>query len=299
MLSVCCPFCGHSTEPVLRRRPDYEYGVSVQLDYHRCLSCGLVFADPIPVEAIPSFYASYSTHGQLAQVRRSLLVRVARGAALREFTSLASARRDEPILDFGCGDGSFLAELRELGYERLTGYDFDPHARRAARGGGAHVAEREEDLLAHGPFAVISLNHVIEHMADPAQGLRRLGTMLRPGGRLVIRTPNAASLLSRSLGDQWRGWETPRHLHVFTPLSVRALARLPALSDLRLVRVFTSEAMYLGMFHESLRGPFWRSAGGKLIRHASALASWGALSLANMITPVGEELVLAFERRAP
>ncbi|KQT14358.1 class I SAM-dependent methyltransferase [Ramlibacter sp. Leaf400] len=298
MHSAPCPFCRAPSDPVLRQRPDYEYGIQVQLDYHRCRACGLVFADPIPVADIPSFYASYSTHGQHTQRKLPLLARASRGVMLREFESLVPSHKDEPVLDFGCGDGSFLAELRERGYTRLAGYDFDPQARKAARLVGAQVAESEEDLPALGPFAVITLNHVIEHMVDPPRDLARLGSMLRPGGRLVIRTPNARSVLSRSLGPAWRGWETPRHLHVFTPASVQAMARLPALSDLAMKRVFTSESMYLGIFHESLRNGFWRHPAGKLARHAAALVSWAGLTAVNAFAPVGEELVVAFERRA-
>ncbi len=297
MQSAPCPFCRASSSPVLRRRPDYEYGIPVQLDYHRCGACGLVFADPIPVEDIPSFYASYSTHGQHTQGKQPLLARASRGVMLREFASLVPTDKDEPVLDFGCGDGSFLAELRGMGFKRLVGYDFDPQARRAARLVGAQVAESEAELPGLGPFAVITLNHVVEHMVDPPRDLRRLGSMLRPGGKLVIRTPNASSVLSRSLGEAWRGWETPRHLHVFTPASVRAMARLPALSELAMTRLFTSESMYLGIFHESLRNGFWRNPAGKLARHAAALVSWAGLTAVNAFAPVGEELVVAFERR--
>ena len=267
------------------------------MNYHRCLSCGLVFANPIPVEDIPSFYVSYSTHGQQNQGRQPFLTRIARGAALREFASLATAAKGDPILDFGCGDGSFLSELRSAGHTSLVGYDFDPQARRAAREAGATVAEREEDLPGLGPFAVITLNHVVEHMVDPARDLRRLGSLVRPGGRIIIRTPNAGSLLSRTFGDAWRGWETPRHLHVFTPASVHALAKLPALSDLKIASVFTSESMYLGIFHESLRNPFWRQSAGKLTRHMVGLLSWAGFSAVNALFPVGEELVVAFERK--
>jgi len=298
MLNPACPFCQASADTFLQGRPDYEYGLQVQLDYHRCSSCGVVFVSPIPEEdSIGSLYGSYSTHGEDSAQRRSLLARSARRLAMREFAAVASGLKEDPVLDYGCGDGSFLGELREAGFSRLTGYDFDPQARLAARASGAEIAERREDLAAHGPFATITLNHVIEHVADPAQDLAWLAGLLRPGGRLIVRTPNASSALSRVFGRSWRGWETPRHLHVFTAAGFKAYLRVPELGGLSLVRLSTSQAMFLGIFHESLRRDVWHRPLGKLVRHGAALASFAALSVANRIAPVGEELVVVLERR--
>lgn len=266
------------------------------LDYHRCLSCGLVFADPIPdPSTIATFYAAYSTHGEPGGHSGGLLARWSRRKSLGEFQRASpESHEDDPVLDYGCGDGSFLAELREAGYSSLVGYDFDPSARQAARSMGVEVAETEEELAAMGPFSTITLNHVIEHLSDPSRDIERLATMLRPGGRIVMRTPNARSVLCRAFGDRWRGWETPRHFHIFTPQAFRHLvARSNAVS---LVRLSTSQAMYLGIFHESLSG--WGSSGaGKVLRHLVALASLAVLLVAARVARVGEELVVVLERQ--
>ncbi len=41
---------------------------------------------------------------------------------------------------------------------------------------------------------------------------------------MVMYTPNSASLSKYLFGRHWRGWETPRHLHVFSPESLMRLA---------------------------------------------------------------------------
>jgi SAM-dependent methyltransferase len=299
MQSAPCPLDSASSTPVLRGRPDYEYGVEDRLDYFRCPACGLVFVARIPEDKIAGFYVDYTTHGAPAPSALGRVGRTARASTLKEFEASAPVLPSPgPVLDYGCGDGSFLVELRDRRHTDLVGYDFDPKARQAARQSGAEIVDGEEGLEARGPFSVITLNHVIEHVVDPVEVLSNLGGLLQPGGRIVIRTPNARSALSRVFRDGWRGWETPRHLHVFTLPAFKRLALDPTLSHLRLHSVGTSQAMFMGIFHGSAHGPFWRRPIGKVLRHALAWVSFGVLSAtAKVSSGVGEELVVVFERR--
>ena len=85
-------------------------------------------------------------------------------------TPLADVRT---ILDYGSGPYPMLADvLRDAGYD-VAIYDpyFHPH-----------------DEYADGRYDLIILHEVIEHMADPLSGLRRLIKLLQPSGRLLVRT---------------------------------------------------------------------------------------------------------------
>src|ERR1019366_8424047 len=72
-------------------------------------------------------------------------------------------------------------------------------------------------------FDAITLNHVIEHVPDPISTIKECSRLLKPGGKLVMFTPNAASLSHRYFKQDWRGLEPPRHLHVFSFKSMRKL----------------------------------------------------------------------------
>lgn len=77
------------------------------------------------------------------------------------------------VLDYGSGPYPMLADvLRDNGYE-VAIYDpyFHPH----------------EDYADHA-YDLIVLHEVIEHMADPITALRHLMGMLKPTGRLIVRT---------------------------------------------------------------------------------------------------------------
>ena len=68
------------------------------------------------------------------------------------------------------------------------------------------------------------MNHVIEHVLDPVGMLAECCRVLKPGGKLVVVTPNIWSLGRRLFGEHWRGWEVPRHLFLFSPKSLRTCA---------------------------------------------------------------------------
>ena len=66
-------------------------------------------------------------------------------------------------------------------------------------------------------FDAVTLNHVIEHVPDPLATVAECRRLLKPGGRLLMFTPNAGSLAHWMFGRDWRGLEPPRHLHLFAP----------------------------------------------------------------------------------
>lgn len=72
-------------------------------------------------------------------------------------------------------------------------------------------------------FELVAAWKVIEHVPDAKATLRRLNTLLIPGGTLLLSIPNAGSWESRFFGKSWYVWELPRHLHHFTPASIRKL----------------------------------------------------------------------------
>lgn len=262
-----CTLCGGETSPRLSNRPDYEYEVPQKLTYFGCKSCGLVFASPSPTpREIQGFYQQYSTH---KQPRLTILGKLARWQTLRETKKAIGQDRDMRILDYGCGNGGFLKQLDAAGYRNLSGYDFDLNAVTAARRIGINATTDIAEVA--GPYEAITLNHVIEHLADPIGEVERLAALLAPRGRLVVRTPNNRGLMARLAGDAWRGWETPRHLNIFNKQS---LALIISRAGLEPVRFYNSKAMFFGIFHESIRGAKWAKGPRKLARHAAAFLLW-------------------------
>lgn len=103
-----------------------------------------------------------------------------------------------PVVDVGCGRGMFLAELEAAGYDAL-GVDSSAESVAACRARGLDIVQDDAiKYLESQPDRLggIFLSHVVEHLT-PDQVVRFLGAArraLRPGGRLVMVTPNVADL---------------------------------------------------------------------------------------------------------
>lgn len=114
--------------------------------------------------------------------------------------SLDGVSTASPILDLGCGTGAWMARLYDAGFRDLLGVD--PNA---ADFGAAHVARfiparidgADIDGIERSHFSLVTAIQVIEHVANP-QGLVEVAAKaLKPGGWLLITTPNIYSLRAR------------------------------------------------------------------------------------------------------
>ncbi len=128
---------------------------------------------------------------------------------------------DGRLLDIGCGSGDWLKRMCELGW-RGEGTDFDAAAVDIARTNGlqVHYGALKDLDFPRDTFDAITMNHVIEHVPDPIALIAECWRILKPGGRIVLATPNIESLGHRIFKEHWRGLEPPRHLHVLSPASV-------------------------------------------------------------------------------
>jgi 2-polyprenyl-3-methyl-5-hydroxy-6-metoxy-1,4-benzoquinol methylase len=134
------------------------------------------------------------------------------------------------VLDVGCSSGYLSQPLAARG-NTIVGIELDAGAAREAEAYCERVlvgdVETMELPLEHGSFDVVLLGDVIEHLRAPTAALARLRPLLRPGGRLVLSTPNVANWAVRLslLSGRWRytdrGILDRTHTHLFTRATLR------------------------------------------------------------------------------
>jgi 2-polyprenyl-3-methyl-5-hydroxy-6-metoxy-1,4-benzoquinol methylase len=129
------------------------------------------------------------------------------------------------VLDIGCSSGYLARPVAQRGCT-VVGLEQDPVAAEQAPGGlrGGPVGDPEKMELPFEPasFDVLPCGDLVERLRDPERFLTRIRPFLRPGGRLVLTTPNVANWANRLglLVGRWRytdrGILDRTHLHLFT-----------------------------------------------------------------------------------
>lgn len=132
----------------------------------------------------------------------------------------AMIRRATPargrVLEVGAGEGA-VGKL--LGGEfEYVGIDLSTDAVRRARGAGLEVfrSTLESFVNLGGAFDTIASFHVFEHLPDPHDALARMKDLLKPGGSLILVTPDTESLLCLASGDRWVSYKFPEHLILYS-----------------------------------------------------------------------------------
>lgn len=212
---LSCKVC-RSNDPVRRVRVN---GCDVQV----CGECGLgQIRDVPPNEELSDIYGieyfsdqKYSDDVAQRHEQRRRMARLVK--------VLPKGGR---VLDYGCAVGDFVAGASSK-YE-IYGSDVSADALGLARARYPLLRERfvESTQLIEGytgSFDAITLWDVIEHVPNPAGELDRLRRLLKPGGFLLLSTPNYSSVWSKLMGSRWAFLTPPEHLFFFTRRSITLL----------------------------------------------------------------------------
>ena len=239
-----CTLCAERGELLYARLSDSLFGAPGQWNLFKCprSNCGLIWLNPAPLPAeLHKVYAHYYTHDATAESLGRKAVRLLYNGLSKLIQwpiGLAQARRrmeylylDDKfsgrLLDIGCGDGAYLRFMAARGW-KAEGIDLDEQALKRARDLyrlNVSQGTLEEKDYTDSSFDAVTLRHVIEHLPDPLGTLRHCLRILRPGGTLVVVTPNSESLGHGITHEYWRGLEVPRHLNIFSLTALRRCAR--------------------------------------------------------------------------
>jgi len=263
MTSVACSVCG-APAPAAFHASDRNRRLSEEsFTYHQCTRCRTLQVVPVPVDLHRYYPAEYYP---IPQDRAALLA-----AAASDRYKLEIVRRfvsGGRLVEIGPAIGGFAAVMQQAGYE-TSAIEMDAECCRFLRL-VLQIPVRETNdpiaaLAADGPFDVVAMWHVIEHLPNPLEVLGAAASALAPGGIIALAAPNPDAFQFRLFGSRWTHLDAPRHLRLI-PFS--ALAEAGRDLGLEVVLMTTQDPGTLGWnvfgWRESLagfvRGRYSRSA---------------------------------------
>jgi SAM-dependent methyltransferase len=292
-IAIACALCGGTKTRILYVKFDYAIA--------RCVRCGLVYANPrAPLGKILYRYSSnYFWNEYLPSL----------GVVNGEFdldyfdlrySAMLTMIADEVghrgrLLEVGCGAGFFLKAAERAGWQ-VEGIELSEDASQFAIE-RLHLPIRrdraEEAPIEPGTFDVAAMFDVIEHLFEPRAVLTAIARALKPGGLLVITTPNIDAASRRVLGRNWAVLSPLEHVYYFSERTLKRLLESTGFFQVRFVRVF-----WMWGPSETLNFSYTHAPGSMRARFAEWLVDKGDTSLANYLQRTGrQDVLLCFARR--
>ena len=211
-----CRLCGGKSRQTLLH--DIITGNNDRFALNQCDNCTLVTTYPMPTDEMLQQYYDQD-YWQSSQLKDSTpidtLYRLRMApivSAIRKYTTY-----DSKILDWGCGDGSFIRLLRNFG---LHCFGIDAYKKDLNDSQISSTTIEKADFP-DGYFDIITCFHVLEHLADPRGSIKHALRLLKIGGLIIIEVPNIDSVGFRIFKRRWQPLEIPTHLNHFTPATLQ------------------------------------------------------------------------------
>jgi 2-polyprenyl-3-methyl-5-hydroxy-6-metoxy-1,4-benzoquinol methylase len=217
--------CGHAPSELVRLFDADDPATGDHFTIARCGECELAQTVPAPSATELDRYYPKGYHSTTKRYRGGMdrLLSLVHRSRIRSIERLLGGTGS--VVDIGCGPGVLLDQMRARGW-RVRGTERSPSAAQQARD-VFHLdvrAQSVDDLVAEGAtFDAVVLWHVAEHLHTPAEIVRGIARLLRPGGILLIAVPNFASPEARVGRAGWFHLDVPRHLVHFTPSTLGAM----------------------------------------------------------------------------
>ncbi len=240
LITRACACCESvKADPVVRSRPPAEeapfpgirdcwtgfFKEKLFFTYSRCRDCGLLYNQSyLSPEQTAELYGDMPEN--MSGVPAASLARTQRGYYdfFRRFSAPAG-----DYLEVGPDTGLFTQYVaRESTF--VTHHLFEPnraaHADLTQRMGDrphrVHQCFMDFDAVADGSVAAVTMIHVLDHLLEPLDTLRRLRRTLVPGGLVMVVVHDESSLLARLLGPRWPAF-CLQHPQLYQPATIRAL----------------------------------------------------------------------------
>lgn len=220
-------------------------------DYVQCEQCGLVYVDRLlqPEELYKAYSGDF-----LKSFRRKLFApfrkfhqyrnfdeAMQRARQIIDFTATQVGPADATLqyMDIGCNRGYLLGVAHERGWNphgvELVPELMAPFLNTYPQYRQQVFSERFEDVrkkyLQDNFFDVITGIDVVEHFEDVVEDLAGIYAVLKPGGVVILQTPDAGCVRAKAEACQWGALKPLEHLHLFNGQNLEVIAQRVGFSE--------------------------------------------------------------------
>ena len=249
-----CPICQSKNWNPFFEVTDHSISKE-KFQLKKCEGCGLVVTSPRPDDdKLSVYYQSddYISHSGKSNSLLNKTYLTARKFSLRwKLSIIQNIKPNGKLLDVGCGTGEFLQTIKEAGWE-VSGVEPSPNARaKAEKILAQSIHENIETTI--GPFEIITLWHVLEHLPDLNASLEKINNLLKSDGKLLIAVPNHSAHDGKKYGAHWAGYDVPRHLWHFNQKAMATLLHKHGF-NLEKILPMKLDSFYVSLLSEKYRG---------------------------------------------
>lgn len=219
---MTCKLCGSS-------EAHHQFNLTEKLGIFSCKKCQVLFMEPqLSDEEITLLYSEeyYKSWGISGTSENEVSKQMKIDTFLLRLKEIQKYVKKGKVLDVGCATGFFLEAAKKLGYEPF-GIELSEYSSSLAKNKfGASVifhGKLEDCDFSPETFDVITMFDLIEHVRVPAETLALATRLLKPGGIIMITTPDNKSLSKKVMGKKWTHYKK-EHFYYFNLHSLNYIA---------------------------------------------------------------------------
>ena len=235
-------------------------GKKFELIYQSDLDMYVTHPKPSEIE-LPAYYKSekYISHTDSKKSLFELVYQLVKNYTISKKVNLINSlqTKEKSLLDIGCGTGDFMSASQKRGWE-VSGLEPNIDARNLAitkLKKQTKIYNNIEELLKNNvdkKFNLISLWHVLEHVADYKDYIKKIKSVLKKEGILIIAVPNFKGYDASYYKEYWAAYDVPRHLWHFSQNAIKTIFEK---QDMQLVKTLPMkfDSYYVSLLSEKYK----------------------------------------------